>query len=121
MSQPIRKASGSLRKARIATGWSIGSHSTLQSLVGRPIESVTNPNERMGIGQGWQGVSAVCAARGIGSVCPGKPGHPNAPVNACGIAPARLRCDARPPFPPPPYHSASGGHSQFFPNFSTAL
>ena len=108
-------------KAR-SQGWQgMGSLSLLQRLVGRPIAYVTNTNERLGIGQGWHGVSSVCAARGISGVCPGKPGHSNARVNACVIAPARLRCDARPPFPPPPYRSASGGLPQFFPSFSPKL
>jgi hypothetical protein len=66
-------------------------------------------------------VPSVCAARGVSDVSPRGRGRHNARVNARVIASARLRCDARPPFPPPPYRSVSGGLPQFFPTFSTAL
>jgi hypothetical protein len=77
----------------ISTGWSMGSHATLQRLVGRPVVSVTNPNERMGIGQ--------------------DDGYLNARVIACGIA-LGSGCASGTPWPP---RSGLGrrGHSSIFP------
>ena len=77
----------------ISTGWNMGSHATLQRLVGCPIVSVTNPNERMGIGQA--------------------DGHLNARVIACGIA-LGSGCASGTPWPP---RSGLGrwGHSSIFP------
>ena len=81
MSQPIRKASGSLRKPRSHGRQGMGSLNPHQRLVGRPVASVSNPNERMGIGQSCR--------------------HLNAPAVACGIAP-RCGCARGTPCPPRP-------------------
>jgi hypothetical protein len=80
----------------ISTGWSMGSHATLQRLVGRPIVSVTNPNERMGIGQA--------------------DGHLNAPAVACGIA-LGSGCASGTPWPPPVLLGSVGTSPNFSPAF----
>lgn len=85
----------------------MGSHSVLQALVGRLIDSVQSANERMDFVQ----------ARGMLRRVPGKPASTYMRQRyACDNAPVdvRVEIDA---FPPPPYRSDTG----VTPNFSHAF
>ena len=112
MTEGIRKASGRRRKAGKTVSLGKGSHSVLQSVVGRLIASVQIADERMGFVQ----VSAVCAAGGIAACHPWARARNNAPVNAHGIAPrhARGQSDPLPPYPTPSAAGVPLNFSQLF-------
>lgn len=82
-------------EARVAT-WPCKRFNRLVSL------AVSNPNERLGIGQG-RGVLSCAKPGGLAGVSQWERCHLNARVNACGIALARLRHNARGTLCPPPY------------------
>ena len=98
MSQPIKKASGSIYTPRSQAGWHMGSIDSIQSLVGRLIDSVQSSNERMDSVQA--GGMAVRVPLEAASTYMRQ-------RDACDNALVDRRVENR-PFPPPPYRSDAG-------------
>lgn len=92
MSQPIRKAPGSIHTPRSQGGWHMGSIDSIQSLVGRLIDSVQTSNERMGFVQAG-GMLRRVPLEAIANHMRQRSLRDNAPVDVRG---------ENDPFPPPP-------------------
>lgn len=117
MSQTVRKASNRAYRTRSGAGLGMGSVSTFQALVGRPIASVQIADERLGFVR----VSAVSEGRGVCSVSPAGQADSGLGVRVRNNAPVNAPGDARGTFPPPPYRWRCGGLPKLFPAFSAGL
>ena len=107
MSRCTAKASGSIHTPRSQGGWHMGSINSIQSLVGRLIDSVQSSNERMDFVQAG-GMLRRVPLEAIANHMRQRSLRDNAPVDVRG---------KNDPFPPPPYRSDTGVTHNFSPLF----